>query len=101
MRSTMSPEAKMEALAGIHQFSTCPTGRLASIAARAEEAVLAPGAVLVHEGQQRGPAYVILSGQVNVARGGRSMSTVGPGVVVGELSADPDLRAATITAITL
>jgi CRP-like cAMP-binding protein len=102
MHSTMSPDAKVEALGGVGQFSLCSPAELHELAAVAEEAVFAPGAVLVREnGRGRPSSYVILSGQADVARSSASITTVGPGSVVGERAGDPRFRDATVTAVTL
>lgn len=98
MRPTMTNHAKHDALRRLALFATWPEDVLSWLAAQAEEASVAPGAVLVHEGQRRTEArYVILSGEAIVVRNGATVTTVREGAVLG----NPNDPPATITATTL
>jgi hypothetical protein len=104
MRSTMTAAAKLEALRSASEFAAGDDADLVHIAAAAHESVVAPGTVLVREGQRGGsPSYLILSGEASVEADvdGRGARRVGPGTLVGALAADPYLRANTATAVTL
>lgn len=104
MRSTMTAEAKLEALRSAPEFSSHDDANLVVIAEAASESSVAPGMVLVREGQCDGsPAYLILSGEAEVEGDpdGHGATRVGPGTLVGPLAADPRRRANTVTALTL
>ncbi len=45
-----------------------------------------PGRTLVHEGQLAHEMFVVVSGSVEVTRGGQHVADVGPGDFVGELA---------------
>jgi CRP-like cAMP-binding protein len=60
---------------------------------------LAPGEVLVHQGEDNSDLFVILSGSAAVTRNGTFIRTRGPGAVIGEIALIDDLpRSATVTA---
>ena len=51
------------------------------------EVALAPGDVLVHEGNPSGPVWVLVSGELTVSKGGTEVNTISrPGAVIGEMS---------------
>ena len=51
------------------------------------EVTLAPGDVLVREGNPNGPVWVLRSGALTVSKGGTEVNTISlPGAVVGEMS---------------
>jgi CRP-like cAMP-binding protein len=51
------------------------------------EVVLAPGDVLVREGNPSGPVWVLVSGELTVSKGGTEVNTISlPGAVIGEMS---------------
>ena len=73
-------------------WETLRLGRLRSVPA---------GVALMEEGSEGDSFAVLLVGEVDVSRGGRWLSTVRPGVTLGEmayLQPDKPLRSATITA---
>lgn len=51
-----------------------------------DEIVMTAGTMIVDQGQMGREAFVILSGTVSVRRGGRKITELGAGDVVGELS---------------
>jgi len=62
---------------------------------------IAPGMVLIEQGGKTGQLYVLKSGQLEVSRDGRHVSTIRtPGSVVGEMSVLLDVpQTATVQAI--
>ena len=66
------------------------------------EVALAPGDVLVREGNPRGPVWVLVSGELTVSKGGTEVNTISlPGAVIGEMSLLLDLgHGATVVAAT-
>ncbi len=61
---------------------------------------LQPGETLFEYGSPGGSLYVVLEGQLEVARGDRAIAIVGPSEYVGELSlVDPGVRSASVRAI--
>lgn len=58
-----------------------------SISAHLDELHLAPGDVLVLEGNPSGPLWVLVSGELAVIKGGTEVNTISrPGAVIGEVS---------------
>jgi CRP/FNR family transcriptional regulator, cyclic AMP receptor protein len=101
MRNKIADRSKMEALRGLRAFAACTDKELARIAATADQTVLAPGNVLMREGQPGRQTFVILGGEADVSIGGESLTTLGPGAFVGEMALlDNQPRSATVTAIT-
>ena len=93
--------AKIDLLRRVPLFEHCAKKELALIAAAADEIDLPPGKVLMQEGDRGREFFVIISGEVEVRRKGRKISTLGAGDFVGEmalLSKAP--RSATVTATT-
>lgn len=66
-------------------FAETPDHVLASLAAIAEEVELEPGETLIHQDALEDDMYVVVEGEVEVRRGGRTLVTIGQGDVVGEL----------------
>jgi CRP-like cAMP-binding protein len=64
------------------------------------EVVLAPGDVLVREGNPSGPVWVLVSGELTVSKGGTAVNTISrSGAVIGEMSVLLGLdHGATVTA---
>jgi CRP-like cAMP-binding protein len=57
-----------------------------ALEARGREQIAPAGQVLVREGATAGSLFVILSGRVKVARGGKPLGELGPGEVLGEMA---------------
>ena len=92
-------------LVGVPIFDGLTPSELARIRTAATEKMLAPGAVLVAEGDPGDALYVVLEGELAVTKragpGEMTLNRVGPGAVQGEiavLSGGP--RRATVRAIT-
>lgn len=81
-------------------FSATPDAVLAGLAAAAEEVTFDADEVLIRAGEVEDWLFVIVTGEVEVARPDRVVR-LGPGSVVGELAVlDPEERTATVTALT-
>jgi CRP/FNR family transcriptional regulator, cyclic AMP receptor protein len=66
----------------------------------ADELDVPAGTALTHEGRHEGPVFVVVSGVVGIERGGRTVDTIGPGDILGEIGAiDGGPRTATGRAI--
>ncbi len=97
----LGANAKLDLLRRVPLFEQCSKKDLQNIAQIADELDLREGKVLIQEGERGREFFVIVTGEVEVRRGGRKMATLGPGSFVGEmalLSKEP--RAATVTALT-
>ncbi len=102
----LTPE--QERFARLAAFGGLPAGRLEAAARQGEEVVVAPGTVLVRQGDAADRFYFILEGRFEVTqRGdGRDAPTVlrqmGPDEVFGEIGLISGIpRTATVTAVTL
>lgn len=93
-----SKQTKLEHLRQVSLFDGFSKKELEKIAMAGDEIRMTPGTVVVDQGQTGREAFVVLSGEVSVKRGGRKITTLGPGAVVGELSLlDHGPRTATAT----
>jgi CRP-like cAMP-binding protein len=73
---------------------------LVPLAELCADVTLAPGEVLLAEGELGDSLYVIVRGQVAVEQGGRRVAELGAGECVGELAAlDWEPRSATVRAL--
>jgi CRP-like cAMP-binding protein len=81
-----SKKSYLESLRNVPLFSSCSTKDLEKIAKSADEVTVAPGALIVDQGQTGREAFVIVKGSAIVKRNGKKVATLGPGAVVGELS---------------
>lgn len=94
----MRKAEKIEALAALPLFEHCTRRDLTAVAAASVEEDFPRGSVLTREGQRGGLAFVLLSGSATARRNNRSIGTLGPGSIVGELSlVDGRERSATVT----
>jgi CRP/FNR family transcriptional regulator, cyclic AMP receptor protein len=83
----------------VELFSGTADRVLAGVASVLDEMQFAPGDVLMREGGVEDWMFVLVEGEVEVARSDRRV-TLGPGSVVGELAVlDPQPRSATVTAL--
>ncbi len=78
--------AKVEMLRRVPLFSQCSKKELEEIAGVTDEVALAPGRVLIREGARGGEFFVVIDGELTVARDGRTLDAVGAGGFVGEMS---------------
>ena len=96
-----SHDTKVEALQRAPLFESLSRSELEELAKRTDDLDFAAGKVLCKEGESGGEFYVIMSGEVEVTRGGQKLATVGDGGFFGEISLMQDVpRNATVTAIT-
>ena len=71
---------------GAPLFEHCSKQDLQRIAQIADELDLRAGKVLIREGERGREFFVIVSGEVEVHRKGRKVTTLGPGSFVGEMA---------------
>ena len=96
----MAADGKIEALRSVSLFSELSQRDLEQVAQLADAVDLPAGHVLMREGQNGTQAFVIASGEAQVEQGGRTLATLGPGSVLGEmalLSEGPRAATATLT----
>ncbi|MEX2274515.1 MAG: cyclic nucleotide-binding domain-containing protein [Actinomycetota bacterium] len=90
-----------EAIARVPLFAGLSRRHLHQVADAADEVRFRPGATVVKEGDLGQTLFVIMEGQVKVTRGGRRLSTMGPGEFFGEIALlDRGPRTATVVANT-
>jgi len=91
----------LEHLAEIPLFSALSKRDLGRIAKASNEITVAPGHVLVDQGDAGREAFVVIDGTATVKRNGRKVGTLSPGDAIGELALlDHGPRTATVTADT-
>lgn len=76
----------VEHLRGLELFSDVSKADLRRVAAVAEERVVPAGETLIEQGAVGRTAYLVLEGEATIRRGTRTVNTVGPGAMVGELA---------------
>ena len=97
----MAKDSKLDQLAQVRLFSACSNKELALIGRASDEVSVPAGKVLCQEGTIGYEFYLILDGQATVKRGGKKVTTLGPGQYFGELSLlDRQPRSATVEAAT-
>ncbi len=97
----LGADAKIKLLKEAPLFEQCSKQELKQIAGIADELDLSEGKVLIREGERGREFFVIVSGEVEVRRKGRKMSTLGAGSYVGEIALLSQIpRTATVTATT-
>ena len=82
----MAKDSKLDQLARVRLFSACSKKELTTIGRASDEVTVSDGAVLCEEGKPGHEFYLVLSGKVNVKKGGRKVNTLGPGDHFGELA---------------
>jgi CRP/FNR family transcriptional regulator len=91
----------VDVLGSVPIFSGLSKGELKHIAAEAREELYSPGQDIVTEGQSGGPFFIVTEGRVDIIRGGKKVSEVGPGSAFGERSLfEGGARTATVRAQT-
>jgi len=89
-----------DTLEHVRIFADVDREQLAGLAKHAQEIEVPAGADLTHEGRYEGFVYIVVSGMVAVIRDGRTVDTIGPGDIVGEIAAiDGGPRTATARAV--
>jgi CRP/FNR family cyclic AMP-dependent transcriptional regulator len=100
MVATVNQRTSIEHLQRVAEFRGCTRRQLESVARLAERVHVNEGETLTKEGRIGREFFMILSGSVAVTRGGRRLTTLGPGQFFGELAAvSPAPRSATVTAL--
>ena len=85
-------------LKGVELFSELPGRELLSLATIAEEVLLKRGMEIFREGDQGDSLFVVVRGEVEVRRGGRSVAVVSERETFGEMALlDGEPRSATVT----
>ncbi len=80
-------------------FSTIEDDILAEVATTLVEQTAAPGERIIEQGERDASLFVIVRGLLRVHDGSTVIARLGPGEVVGDLSAlDPDVRTVSVTA---
>ncbi len=81
-------------------FSQLPSRELLNLASIAQEVSYPESSVLLREGDEGDSLYLILSGEVAVQTGGRTIAVLGPRECVGEMAIlDREPRSATVVAL--
>lgn len=93
------PDPKVDRLTQVPLFAGIPKRDLEFVASRVDEVSLKPGQTLITEGQPTEAFFILESGHVNVTRGGKPMSRLGPGDFFGEIGM-LDRGKATATVVT-
>jgi len=95
----MARNDMVEQLSGVDLFSTCTARELTLIARVTEERSVDSGTAVVEQGASGNQLYLIVAGEAEVIRDGRSVARLGPGQYFGELAVlDGAPRGATVTA---
>lgn len=94
----MSVVEKVILLQGVDFFEHITTENLAHLAAIADPKMVQPGEVIYREGDVSGAMYVVVHGEVQLSREGRSVTRAGPGEAFGAWALfDDELRVVTAT----
>ena len=99
-RAAEMPERELELIHSLDLFNSLPLPTLENLASRFVPVTVAPGDVLIREGDAGDRFYVIEDGEVAVSMNGRPVATLGPGKYFGEIALMHDTpRNATVTAV--
>jgi len=79
-------DEKLELLKRVPLFAGLAADALEAIGAITEERDVAAGTALTHEGRHEGYFFVIVSGDVRIERGGRTLNTLRDGDFLGEIA---------------
>src|SRR2546428_1359984 len=91
-------DQKRDLLERVPLFSGVGRRGLEQIGHIVDEIEVPAGTALTHEGRHEGYFFVIVSGTVQIERGGRTINTIGPGDFLGEIALlDGGPRTATAT----
>jgi len=93
---------KVELLRRVPLFALCSKRELAEIATLADEIDLRKDKELIREGSRGREFFILLEGEADVTKEGRSINRLGPGDFFGEIAlvARSPMRTATVTATT-
>ena len=78
--------AKIDLLRRVPLFAGCKTSALEEIGQLADEVDVPDGYTLIREGEFGEQFFLIVEGRVRIERGGKTVSTLGPGQFLGEIS---------------
>jgi CRP/FNR family transcriptional regulator, cyclic AMP receptor protein len=96
-----SQDKKVESLKRAPLFADLSRKELVQLARLSDDVEVPAGRVLCEEGDRGREFFVLVEGEVEVARKGRRMAALGPGDFVGEISLlEQTPRTATVTAKT-
>jgi CRP/FNR family transcriptional regulator, cyclic AMP receptor protein len=96
-----SHDTKVDALKRAPLFEGLSQKELAELAQRSEDMELEPGTVLCREGDIGHEFFVVIEGEVEIERQGKSLGTRGAGDFIGEIALLEEIeRTATVTAKT-
>ena len=94
-------DTKVEALRRAPLFEGLSRKELEQLAKLADDLEVDAGRVLTREGDRGREFFVILEGEVDISRGGRTIATRGAGDFIGEIAILEEIpRTATVTAKT-
>ncbi len=97
----MNVVERVTVLRTVELFSGTPGRVLAALAEVAAEIRLAPGEVLMQEGDVGQTLYVVVSGELEAVLRARHLASLRPGSVVGEFAVFvPEPRSATVRSLT-
>ena len=82
----MSVWADAETLRAIPIFADCAVVSLQVLAFSSERQLFESGEPLLKQGYKGAPAYLILTGSVDIQSEGKAIGQVGPGALLGEVS---------------
>ena len=98
----MAKDPRIDRLRKVPLFDTCNEKQLEFIASRVDEVDVSAGRVLTEQGRSGGEFFIILSGDADVKRGGKTVATLGAGDYFGEIALlDNGARTATVAATTM
>lgn len=101
MHRSHAQRRHLDALARIPALTACPRTELAAIARHTTPASIPAGFTLCREGETGREAFIIVSGEADVAIGGRTVARLGAGAFCGEMAlVERGARSATVTAAT-
>jgi CRP/FNR family transcriptional regulator, cyclic AMP receptor protein len=94
-------DTKIEALRQAPLFEGLSKKELGELAKLADDLEVEPGKILTREGETGREFFVLMDGEVEIERGGKSLGTRGAGDFIGEIAILEDVpRTATVTAKT-
>ena len=94
------PDARVDRLSHLELLSGCSQSELRTIARLTTPALVAPGTALCAEGTPGAEVFIIAAGTAEVVVEGRTVATLGPGDVCGEMAVlEGAARSASITAV--
>jgi len=94
-------DGKIEELGKVRMFAACSPKELRLIARASDEIRVPAGKELVAQGSTGHEFFLILEGRAAVKRGGRKVTTLGPGQYFGEMALlDRGVRSASVVADT-